>query len=277
MHEERTGNFTILNSVMMALPVFCKGQHGLARLFTDRSGGLPVNRILVIDDDLELCELLADYLQPEGFEVEMAGGSDPGIERALSGEHSLVVLDVMLPKMSGFEVLRHIRASSNIPVLMLTARGDEVDRIVGLEMGADDYLPKPFNPRELVARLRAICRRTENLAHNPDNKSGGEVLAIGDLNLDTNTRVVRKGRKEVAVTAAEFSLLVELLRMAGQVVGREMLAEKVLGRKLSMFDRSIDVHVASLRKKLGHEINGMERIKTIRGVGYMYTRAQRAE
>lgn len=236
-----------------------------------------MNRILVIDDDMELCELLADYLQPEGFEVEMVGVSDQGIERALSGEHSLVVLDVMLPKMSGFEVLRRIRASSNIPVLMLTARGDEVDRIVGLEMGADDYLPKPFNPRELVARLRAICRRTENIVQNQDNKSSEEVLTIGDLVLDTRVRVIKQGRKEVAMTAAEFSLLVELLRMAGQVVGREILAEKVLGRKLSMFDRSIDVHVASLRKKLGHEINGMERIKTIRGVGYMYTKAHAAE
>lgn len=236
-----------------------------------------MNRILVIDDDIELCELLADYLQPEGFEVEMVNVSEQGIDRAISGEHSLVVLDVMLPKMSGFEVLRRIRASSNIPVLMLTARGDEIDRIVGLEMGADDYLPKPFNPRELVARLRAICRRTDNLVQNPEGKSSDEVLAIGDLVLDTRTRVIKQEGKEVAVTAAEFSLLVELLRMVGQVVGREILAEKVLGRKLSMFDRSIDVHVASLRKKLGHEIKGMERIKTIRSVGYMYTKVHGAQ
>jgi two-component system response regulator CpxR len=236
------------------------------------SEGFPVNRILVIDDDVELCELLADYLQPEGFEVETVNASETGIDRALSGEHSLVVLDVMLPKMSGFEVLRRIRASSNIPVLMLTARGDEIDRIVGLEMGADDYLPKPFNPRELVARLRAICRRTENAVQNPDNKTSGEILAIGDLVLDTRTRGITREGKEVAVTAVEFSLLEELLRMVGQVVGREKLAEKVLGRKLSMFDRSIDVHVASLRKKLGHESNGMERIKTIRSVGYMYAK-----
>ena len=234
--------------------------------------GSQVNRILVIDDDIELCELLADYLQPEGFEVEMVNASDLGIDRALSGEHLLIVLDVMLPQMSGFEVLRRIRASSNIPVLMLTARGDEIDRIVGLEMGADDYLPKPFNPRELVARLRAICRRTESIVPSPDNQSSGEVLAIGDLVLDTRTRVIKQEGKEVAVTAVEFSLLEELLRMVGQVVGREKLAEKVLGRKLAMFDRSIDVHVASLRKKLGHEIYGMERIKTIRSVGYMYSK-----
>ena len=233
-----------------------------------------MNRILVIDDDIELCELLADYLQPEGFELETINASEQGIDRALSGEYSLVVLDVMLPKMSGFEVLRRIRASSNIPVLMLTARGDEIDRIVGLEMGADDYLPKPFNPRELVARLRAICRRTENVVQNPHSKTSGEVLTNGDLVLDTRTRVIKQEGREVAVTAAEFSLLEELLRMAGQVVGREKLAEKVLGRKLSMFDRSIDVHVASLRKKLGHEINGLERIRTIRSVGYMYTKVE---
>jgi DNA-binding response OmpR family regulator len=179
---------------------------------------------------------------------------------------------VMLPKISGFEVLRRIRASSNIPVLMLTARGEEIDRIVGLEMGADDYLPKPFNPRELVARLRAIARRTENAVQNLEGKPSDEVLTVGDLVLETKTRVVRKDGNEVAVTAAEFSLLQELLRMAGQVVGREELAENVLGRKLSMFDRSIDVHVASLRRKLGHESHGMERIKTIRSVGYMYTK-----
>lgn len=229
-----------------------------------------MNRILVIDDDIELCELLVEYLQPEGFEVETVNASEQGIDRALSGGHSVVVLDVMLPKTSGFEVLRRIRTSSNIPVLMLTARGDEIDRIVGLEMGADDYLPKPFNPRELVARLRAICRRTETVVQNPENKTSGEVLVIGDLSLDTRTRVVKQKGKEVTVTAVEFSLLEELLRMVGQVVGREKLAEKVLGRKLSMLDRSIDVHVASLRKKLGHESNGLERIKTIRSVGYMY-------
>ncbi len=229
-----------------------------------------MTRVLVIDDDIELCELLTDYLQPEGFEVEMVNDSWQGVDRALSGEHSLVVLDVMLPKISGFEVLRRIRVSSKIPVLMLTARGDEIDRIVGLEMGADDYLPKPFNPRELVARLRAIHRRT--VAKSLDAPSVADVLAVGDLVLESRTRVIKKEGKEIVVTAAEFSLLQELLRMAGQVVGREALAEKVLGRKLSMFDRSIDVHVSSLRKKLGAQSNGLERIKTIRSVGYMYAK-----
>jgi two-component system, OmpR family, response regulator CpxR len=232
-----------------------------------------VSRILVIDDDIELCELLTDYLQPEGFEVETVNDSGRGIDRALSGEHSLVVLDVMLPKVSGLEVLRRIRVSSKIPVLMLTARGDEVDRIVGLEMGADDYLPKPFNPRELVARLRAIHRRTEGI----EDQSVDEVLGVGDLVLESSTMVVRKEGKEIVVTAAEFSLLQELLRMAGRVVGREKLAEKVLGRKLSMFDRSIDVHVSSLRKKLGTHINGVERIKTVRSIGYMYARVHKTD
>jgi two-component system, OmpR family, response regulator CpxR len=229
-----------------------------------------MTHILVIDDDIELCELLVEYLQPEGFDIETVGDSLQGIQRALSGDHSLVVLDVMLPRMNGFEVLRKIRSSSRIPVLMLTARGDDVDRIVGLEMGADDYLPKPFNPRELVARLRAIHRRMQDTAHLQQDQLEDEVLTIGDLILDTKTRIVKKEGQEVAITAAEFSLLHELLRLAGQVVSREELTEKVLRRKLAMFDRSIDVHVSSLRKKLGATINGVERIKTIRSVGYMY-------
>ena len=236
-----------------------------------------MTRVLVIDDDIELCELLIDYLQPEGFEVETINNSRQGIDRALSGEHSLVVLDVMLPELSGFEVLECIRASSNIPVLMLTARGDEVDRIVGLEMGADDYLPKPFNPRELVARLRAIHRRTEGGAKNTRDLTEDEVIVAGDLVLEIKNRVVSKEGKHLAMTAAEFSLLQELLLKAGQVVSREDLAEKVLGKKLAMFDRSIDVHVSSLRKKLGPEINGLERIKTIRSAGYMYTKTQKTD
>lgn len=236
-----------------------------------------MTRILVIDDDNELCALLIDYLQSEGFAVETAGDSQHGIERALSGEHSLVVLDVMLPQISGFEVLRRIRASSGIPVLMLTARGDEVDRIVGLEMGADDYLPKPFNPRELVARLRAIQRRTEESGQKLESRPADEVLTVGDLVLEPRTRLVKKAGCRVGVTAAEFSLLRELLREAGRVVSRERLTELVLGRKLMMFDRSIDVHISSLRRKLGPETDGTLRIKAIRGVGYMYAVADGTE
>lgn len=234
--------------------------------------GVAVNRILVIDDDRELCELLSEYLGPEGFDVEAVFDAEHGIARSLSGEHGLVVLDVMLPGMSGFEVLRHIRERSRIPVLMLTARGDDVDRIVGLEMGADDYLPKPFNPRELVARIRAIQRRMVP-AEGEKAATSGKLFVVGDVELDIATRSVRLSGREVEMTAVEFSLLEELMRMAGRVVTRRDLSRKILGRDLSPYDRSVDVHVSSLRRKLGHESAGMERIKTIRGVGYLYVRS----
>ncbi len=227
-----------------------------------------MNRILVIDDDRELCELLSDYLKPEGFEVEAVFDGEKGVARALSGEHKLVVLDVMLPGISGFEALRRIREGSRLPVIMLTARGDDVDRIVGLEMGADDYLPKPFNPRELVARIRAIQRRSGPAE--AVRTAAPSQLVIMDVELDTMTRTVKRSGKDVELTAIEFSLLEELLRSAGQVVTRKELSSKVLGRGLSPYDRSIDVHVSSLRRKLGHEVEGIERIKTIRGVGYLY-------
>jgi len=229
-----------------------------------------MNRILVIDDDEELCELLKDYLGPEGFEVEAVHDSDKGVERALSNDHDFVVLDVMLPGVSGFEVLRSVRKSSEIPVLMLTARGEDVDRIVGLEMGADDYLPKPFNPRELVARIRAIQRRGETKKEETPQPVSLKQLSVGDITLDTGTRTVTKKGKIVELTAAEFDLLGMLLKSAGEVVSRKDLVSKVLGRGLDPFDRSIDVHISSLRKKLGHTIKGMERIKTVRGIGYLY-------
>jgi two-component system response regulator CpxR len=227
-----------------------------------------MERVLVIDDDVGLCELVEEYLEPEGYDVEATHNGERGIDRALSNDHSLVVLDVMLPGMHGFDVLRRIRAKSRIPVLMLTARGDDVDRIVGLEIGADDYLPKPFNPRELVARIRAILRRTQ-----PEEAVAGgdrEVLVVGDIEMDTATRAVRRSSEPVDLTAVEYDLLERLLRAAGQIAKREELVKEVLGRELSPFDRSIDMHVSNLRKKLGHQLNGMERIKTIRGVGYIY-------
>jgi len=227
-----------------------------------------MERVLVIDDDVGLCELVEEYLGPEGYEVEATHNGERGIDRALSNDHSLVVLDVMLPGMHGFDVLRRIRAKSRIPVLMLTARGDDVDRIVGLEIGADDYLPKPFNPRELVARIRAILRRTQ-----PDEALAGgtrESLVVGDIEMDTSTRAVHRSGEAVELTAVEYDLLERLLRSAGQIAKREELVKEVLGRELSPFDRSIDMHVSNLRKKLGHQLNGMERIKTIRGVGYIY-------
>jgi two-component system response regulator CpxR len=227
-------------------------------------------QILLIDDDTELCDLLVQYLAQEGLSVAAVHDGTKGAEKALSGEYSLVVLDVMLPGTNGFDVLRQIRASSSVPVLMLTARGDDVDRIVGLELGADDYLPKPFNPRELVARIRAVQRRAEPRVPSQGAPKGHGHLAVGDVQLDAGARVVWRGGEKVELTAVEFTILELLLREAGQVVEREGLARKALGRELTPFDRSIDVHVSSLRKKLGREVAGLERIKTIRGVGYLY-------
>lgn len=233
-----------------------------------------MTRILVIDDDLALCELLAEYLAPEGFEVETVYDGQQGALRAVSAEHDLVILDVMLPRMSGFDVLRQIREESRIPVLMLTARGDDVDRIVGLEMGADDYLPKPFNPRELLARVRAIQRRTEEAGQRGSRSGVGERLEIADLLLKRGSREVQRQGEEVDLTSVEFSLLDALLQRAGEVTSREDLVKQVLGRTLSPYDRSIDVHISSLRKKLGPLPDGRERIKTVRGVGYLYTIAE---
>lgn len=231
-----------------------------------------MHRILVIDDDVELCELLTDYLTQEGLQVETVHEGELGADRARSGDYALVVLDVMLPGISGFDVLRRIRASSNVPVLMLTARGDDVDRIVGLEMGADDYLPKPFNPRELVARIRAIQRRVEpRLERETGPGKAAERVVVGDVQLDPGARVVLQRGRPVDVTSVEFALLEVLLHASGQVVTREDLAKEVLGRRLSPYDRSIDVHISSLRRKLGHQLGDTERIKTVRGVGYLYT------
>lgn len=236
-----------------------------------------MSRILVIDDDLDLCELLEKYLLREGFEVEMVHSGDVGVERALSGEHSLVVLDVMLPALNGFEALSEIRKKSRLPVLMLTARGDDVDRIVGLEMGADDYLAKPFNPRELIARIRAILRRTKMDASDSGKPPAPERLTVGDVEMDKGTRVVTRAGQQLALTTVEFDLLEALLRAAGHVVTREELVKAILGRNFSPFDRSIDTHVSNLRKKLGHHLEGVERIKTIRGVGYIYASSGEAQ
>jgi two-component system response regulator CpxR len=227
-------------------------------------------RVLVVDDDVELCDLVSEYLQPEGFEVVAVHTGDQGLERALSGNFSLVVLDVMLPGLNGLDVLRRLRAKSRVPVLILTARGDDVDRIVGLEIGADDYLPKPFNPRELLARIRAILRRAQAgpvIAGAPP-----EPVVIGDVEIDPGARSVHRGGENVELTAVEFALLEALVRSAGQVITRDQLANAVLGRRFVAYDRSIDMHVSKLRKKLGPQPDGSDRIKTIRGVGYTYAR-----
>lgn len=224
-------------------------------------------RILVIDDDAELCKLVARFLSAEGFRVETVRTSVQGVERALSGEHELIVLDVMLPGMDGFEILRRLRAESRTPVLMLTARGDDLDRILGLEIGADDYLPKPFNPRELAARIRAILRRANASA---EVHGSSAPVVVGNLEVNQGSRVARVGGNLLNLTTVEFDLLAKFVKSAGRVVGREELVKEVLGREFSPFDRSIDTHVCNLRKKVGPYDDGTERIKGVRGIGYLF-------
>ncbi|MBC7900868.1 MAG: response regulator transcription factor [Saprospiraceae bacterium] len=227
-----------------------------------------MNKVLIIDDDEELCDLVSEYLTVEGFEIEAVHNGADGLEKAVSGEYDLAILDVMLPKMNGFDVLRNLREKSSLPVLMLTARGDDMERIVGLEIGADDYLPKPFNPRELVARLRAILRRA-NVDEN--DAAAGEKLHVEDLEISASSRSVKLNELEVTLTSVEFDLLSALVREAGKIVKKEDLSEQVLERSLSPYDRSLDMHISNLRKKLGVRADGTERIKTIRSVGYIYT------
>jgi DNA-binding response OmpR family regulator len=222
-----------------------------------------MDRVLIIDDDIELCHLLTARMSDEGFEIEGVHDGVRGLERSLSREHSLVVLDLMLPGMGGLDVLRRVREQSPIPVLILTARGEDVDRILGLEIGADDYLPKPFNPRELIARIRAILRRTVRVA------AGTHPLIVGDLRLDPSSREAWIQGRLISLTSVQFTLLEMLMQHAGRIVTREELTETVLGRKLGPFDRVIDVHVSNIRKKLGMN-HGVERIKAIRGSGYLF-------
>jgi DNA-binding response OmpR family regulator len=231
-----------------------------------------VSHILLADDDAELTEMLAQYLATEGFDVDSAPDGESALSKARSGQYDLMVLDVMMPRKNGFDVLRELRTDSLMPVLMLTARDEDVDSIVGLELGADDYLPKPCNPRVLVARIRAILRR----AGGNQDISGDETpqtLTLGDLEMHTGTRRVHCGAQPLTMTSTEYSVLEVLLREAGHVVSKADLSERALGRKLTRYDRSLDMHVSSLRKKLGPLPGGEERIKTVRGVGYQYTRS----
>jgi two-component system response regulator CpxR len=230
-----------------------------------------MNRILIIDDDEELCELVSEYLTVEGFNLATVHDGASGLKKALSNEFDLVILDVMLPKMNGFDVLRELRKTSTIPVLMLTARGDDMERIVGLEIGADDYLPKPFNPRELVARIRAILRRVHIEAEHEE--VSGEKIHIDDIDISVTARSARRDGEDLNLTSVEFDLLVALLKNAGKIVKKEDLSRQVLERDLSPFDRSLDMHISNLRKKLGKRAGDgeEERIKTIRSVGYIYT------
>ncbi len=223
-----------------------------------------MDRVLVVDDDAALCHLVTRFLAREGFATSWAPNGTAGVELALAEEYSLIMLDVMMPDTDGFEVLRRIRERSRTPVLMLTAKGDTHDRIRGLEMGADDYLAKPFDPAELVARIRAILRRTA------PQRPGFGAIALGDVELDGGTRTVRRNGVPVELTTVEFDLLAALLRAAGSTVSREELVRVVLGREFSPFDRSIDTHACNLRRKLGPLPDGGERIKGVRGAGYQY-------
>jgi len=222
-------------------------------------------KILLVDDDVELLDMLKTYMEREGFAVAVASDADAGVDAALSGDHQLVVLDVMMPGLSGIEALKCIRRESRIPVLMLTARGDDADRVVGLELGADDYVPKPCTPRELVARVRAILRRTQA----PDSsEESPAAIATGPLKLYPRQRRAEWDGKPLELTSTEFSLLEALARSAGQVVSKEALSEHALGRPLARFDRSIDVHVSSIRRKLGTLPDGRSWIQTVVRQGY---------
>ncbi|WP_320819991.1 response regulator transcription factor [Thalassolituus sp.] len=220
--------------------------------------------ILLVDDDEELCALLRRYLERELFKVTAVHTADEGLTEALSGRYQAVVLDIMLPGGNGLEILAGIRKRSELPVIMLTAKGDEMDRIEGLEIGADDYIPKPCNPRELSARLRSILRRGRS------NAVASSSVQLDELTIDFDQHQVSRDGEVIDLTVTEFNILSVLARDAGKVVDKNRLAEQSMQRSLTLFDRSLDMHLSNLRKKLGPNRDGEARIKTIRGIGYMY-------
>ncbi len=219
--------------------------------------------ILIADDDTELSGLLKEYFETEGFEVRLADDGRAALDEARKPGLDLVVLDVMMPEMNGMDVLKEIRKESRIPVIMLTARGDDMDRILGLELGADDYVPKPCNPRELLARIRAVMRRAQSAV-------GHGVLNVDDLELRQGSRTLLKSGSQVELTSTEFSILQTLLQHQGEVVSKRDLYISALGREPVPHDRSVDMHVSNLRRKLGLDRDGQNRIETIRGIGYQY-------
>lgn len=219
-------------------------------------------RILVVDDDVDLSVMLREYLEAEGFEIHIALNGADGLSAALEGNHDAVVLDIMLPQMDGMEVLRRLRRESQVPVVMLTAKGDNIDRVIGLECGADDYLAKPYFPRELVARLRAVLRRSPSVQETPIR-----ALSFGALTADTQTRRGLIGDAALPLTASEFNILVALLRSGDRVSTKDDLSQKALGRLWEPYDRSIDVHVSNIRQKIHGSGGGVE-IETVRGIGY---------
>jgi two-component system response regulator CpxR len=224
-------------------------------------------KILMIDDDTELTQLVAEYLALDGFEFEAVHDGEEGLARALAQTSDLILLDVMLPKRDGLSVLKALRQGPYCPVLMLTARGDDIDRILGLELGADDYLAKPFNPRELVARIKAILRRIELLQQEQHDLS--PLLELNDVRLNAQNRQVSCAGHPISLTATEFQLLEQLMRRAGEVVSKDDLSRAVLGRRLQQYDRSLDMHISNIRKKLAQH-SPSEKIQTLRGSGYLF-------
>lgn len=233
---------------------------------TSAPAALP--KVLLIDDDRKLCRLLRDYLGPMGYDVHAIHDGRSGVAAATAEPWHAIVLDVMMPGLDGFEALKQIRRTSEVPVLMLTARGDEADRIVGLEMGADDYLPKTASPRELLARLRAVTRRTRPASEASNPSDSLDEIVVGTLRVNPSTRIVVLGDKPVSLTAVEFDLLLCLAKAPGRVKTREQLLEDVRDRDYEVFDRSVDVHISALRKKLGDDPREPRFIETVRSVGY---------
>ncbi|MDP3898407.1 MAG: response regulator transcription factor [Mesorhizobium sp.] len=226
-------------------------------------------RILIVDDDLRLSAMVSDYLAGNGYEMRRAGTGGEGLAELARSAPDAVILDIMLPDMDGFETCRRMRAVSSVPILMLTAKGDETDRIVGLELGADDYLPKPFNPRELLARLKAVLRRSGGASALRRN-----VLRFGRLEIDPGSRTARLGDHDVTLTSYQFDLLVALAENAGRILSRDQLMDLVKGEELEAFDRSIDVHVSRIRAAIETDPKHPRRIITVRGAGYVFARFQ---
>ncbi|QIF05254.1 response regulator transcription factor [Roseimicrobium sp. ORNL1] len=266
---------------MIAGPEFCKdcvkrglqaGGWGAVYAIVSQSEVRPP-RLLLVDDDRELCELLRDYLEPLGYDVQAVHNGPDGVARAIAEEWQAVILDVMLPGMDGFEVLKGIRKTSMVPVLMLTSRGDEMDRIVGLEVGADDYLPKTFSMRELLARLRAVTRRaslSQTQAAGPANDEDAQPeVVVGKIRVNPNNRVALLDDRPLSLTPVEFDILYSLARARGRVKSREQLLDEIRDREWEVFDRSVDVHIAALRRKLGDDARQPRFIRTLRSAGYM--------
>lgn len=228
-------------------------------------------KLLMIDDDTGLCELLSEYLTAQGYTVECVHDGEQGLKKALEYDYALILLDVMLPKLDGFEVLKQLRQKKLTPVIMLTAKGEDFDRIFGLELGADDYIPKPFNHRELLARVKAITRRIEHIASLSNTSSN--KLTVNNILINLAAREAYVDNNELSLTGTEYEVLALLVKNAGEVVSKEQISEEVLGRRLASFDRSIDMHVSNIRKKIA-EYNSSERIKTMRGTGYVFIRGE---